>query len=664
MMAICLLFLLGFVIFATYYQKHLLSSAITQVNDHANLISNSLWTFEAPVATVYLTMATKANGYERITVIDDKEKVFLDIIGSSPTETERFLFYTGLIPRYRLESTIEYEGKVIGKIVAAWPCRAIYLYTYILFCIILILIACSLFLKLIESNFTLEKRVRERTAELEKENSERRRTEEALRQATLVVENSPVMLFRWKAETGWPVVLVSQNVTQLGYTSEELLNGSIVFSSIIYPGDLDRVFREVTAYSVGGIDRFLQEYRVVTKDRELRWVEDRTVIERNGEGEITHYQGIVVDITESKLVEESLRKYERMVSASQDIMALINRQYVYEAVNNTFLEYLQRSREEVLERGLGEFLGDSLFTEQALLQMAKAFSGERAGFRTHIDFPGRGRRFMDWTYFPFLDQEGEVESVVLYARDITETRQMEEQLIQSQKLESIGTLAGGVAHEINNPINGIMNYAQLILERMEEGNPSREFAREILHETERVAKIVRNLLTFSRHEKQSHSPARLSDIVLAVLSLFQTVIRHDQIELDISISEDLPPLMCRSQQIQQVLMNLMTNARDALNERYPDYCPGKRMRLFAEPLDKQGERIIRTTVEDTGNGIPWQIRDRIFDPFFTTKPKESGTGLGLSISYGIIKDHGGELSVESEPGRYTRFHVDLPIYNE
>ncbi|MHC1727555.1 MAG: ATP-binding protein [Syntrophobacteraceae bacterium] len=547
---------------------------------------------------------------------------------------------------------------------AAWPCRAIYLYTYILFCIFLILIACSLFLKLIESNLTLEKRVRERTAELEKENSERRRTEEALRQATLVVENSPVMLFRWRAETGWPVVLVSQNVTQLGYTSEELLNGVTAFSSMVYPGDLDRVFREVTSYSLSDVDRFQQEYRVVTKDGQVRWVDDRTAIERNAEGHITHYQGIVVDITERKRVEESLRKYERMVSASQDIMALINREYVYEAVNNTFLEYLQRAREEVVERGVGELLGESLFTEHIKFQLEKAFSGERANFRTHVDFPVRGRRFMDWTYFPFLDKEGEVESVVLYARDITEARQMEEQLIQSQKLESIGTLAGGVAHEINNPINGIMNYAQLIMERMEEGSQEKEFAREIIHETGRVAKIVRNLLTFSRHEKQSHSTARLSDIVLSVLSLFQTVMRHDQIALEVSISEDLPTLMCRSQQIQQVLMNLMTNARDALNERYPDYCPDKRMRVFAEVLGKQGKRFVRTTVEDTGNGIPRQIRDRIFDPFFTTKPKESGTGLGLSISYGIVKDHCGELSVESEPGRYTRFHIDLPVDNE
>jgi len=111
------------------------------------------------------------------------------------------------------------------------------------------------------------------------------------------------------------------------------------------------------------------------------------------------------------------------------------------------------------------------------------------------------------------------------------------------------------------------------------------------------------------------------------------------------------------------LMNLMTNARDALNEKYPGYSKEKKMRVFAEAITKQGSRFIRTTVEDSGNGIPAEIMDRIFDPFFTTKPKETGTGLGLSISYGIVREHGGELSVECEPERYTRFHMDLPVDN-
>ena len=186
-----------------------------------------------------------------------------------------------------------------------------------------------------------------------------------------------------------------------------------------------------------------------------------------------------------------------------------------------------------------------------------------------------------------------------------------------------------------------MNYAQLILDRVGTDNPASGYAREILQETRRIAGIVRNLLTFARHEKQSHSPAQLADVVAGVLSLILTVMRHDQIDLEVSIPEDLPNIKCRSQQIQQVVMNLMTNARHALNERYPGYSPEKKLRIAVTPIIKQGRRFIRTTVEDTGPGIPEEIRDRIFDPFFTTKPKETGTGLGLSISYGIVKEHGG-----------------------
>ncbi len=245
-----------------------------------------------------------------------------------------------------------------------------------------------------------------------------------------------------------------------------------------------------------------------------------------------------------------------------------------------------------------------------------------------------------------------------------ERAKIEAQHRQQQKLESVGTLAGGVAHEINNPINGVMNYAQLILDQLDKDSPLAEYASEIIHETERVAVIVRNLLKFARQEKQSHSPAQISDIAEATLSLILTVMRRDQITLETDIPEDLPAIKCRSQHIQQVLMNLLTNARDALNERYPEYDPDKIMALTVRPFERDGRHWLRTTVEDRGAGIPDEIRERLFDPFYTTKDRTKGTGLGLSISQGIVHDHHGELSFECERDRYTRFHLDLPVDNE
>ncbi len=368
-------------------------------------------------------------------------------------------------------------------------------------------------------------------------------------------------------------------------------------------------------------------------------------------------------ISERKRAEESLRKYERIVSTSQDLMALISRDYIYETVNDSVMKAHSVSREEIVGRSLSEMFGERFFREKIQPRFDQALSGKTLNFQERFEYRNSAWVMLDITYFPVFDDKGKVEGVVVHARDITETRRLEEKLIQSQKMEAIGILAGGVAHEINNPINGIMNYAQLIIDRSKEEGPAREMAKEIIFETERIAGIVRNLLTFARHEKQSHSPARMADIVASVLSLIRTVMRHDQIDLQVDVPDDLPAIKCRSQQIQQVLMNLMTNARDALNQKYPQYNAEKQLRVFARLIHKENKPFIRVTVEDLGTGIPPHIRERIFEPFFTTKPKEMGTGLGLSITYGIVKEHHGELIVETEPGRYTRIHMDLPVDN-
>jgi len=273
------------------------------------------------------------------------------------------------------------------------------------------------------------------------------------------------------------------------------------------------------------------------------------------------------------------------------------------------------------------------------------------------------------TVNPVRDRQGQVVGSRSMVVDITERKRaekekqaLESKLRQSQKLESIGTLASGVAHEINNPVTGIINYADLIESRVEDDR-LREFAAGIIKEGNRVAEIVKSLLYFSRQEKQSHSPARMEDIIDASLLLIGSVLKKDQITLYKDIPDDLPQVRCRSQQIEQVIINLLTNARDALNQRYEAYHEDKLIRIRVQPFEEDGIQWIRTTVEDHGTGIPEEAIDRIFDPFFTTKSRNEGTGLGLSVSYGIIKDHNGELTVESELGKYTRFYLDLRVNN-
>jgi PAS domain S-box-containing protein len=244
--------------------------------------------------------------------------------------------------------------------------------------------------------------------------------------------------------------------------------------------------------------------------------------------------------------------------------------------------------------------------------------------------------------------------------DISDRMLAETQIRESEKMRSIAVLASGVAHEINNPISGIMGYAELTLDMMGADHPVSEYARETIHETKRVANIVKNLLRFARRDEDEHSTATVRDIIEGTLALMQTMLRHSRITLELDIPDGLPPIHCHIQQIQQVVMNLLTNARDALNEKYPDYHVDKKVLITARAFTENRAPWIRITIEDRGMGIPKGIQGRIFDAFFTTKPRDKGTGLGLSISTDIIKEHHGRIHIESEPGQFSRLHIELP----
>ncbi|MFO7637621.1 MAG: LytS/YhcK type 5TM receptor domain-containing protein [Clostridia bacterium] len=275
--------------------------------------------------------------------------------------------------------------------------------------------------------------------------------------------------------------------------------------------------------------------------------------------------------------------------------------------------------------------------------------------------------FLDVTFSISPFQYESRDALLIFVRDISSLKALEREkdeikanLQQSQKLEAIGTLAGGVAHEINNPINGIINYAELILDTAEQES-CRSHASEIIREGSRITEIVKSLLQFSRFDKKAHSYAMIEDIIHGTLSLMKTLMRHDNIILDVDIPSGLPPVKCRSQQIQQVLMNILTNSRDALNDRYPRDNMDKIISIRCLIITEQGEKWIRICVKDNGGGIPEELHERLFDPFFTTKPPDKGTGMGLSISHGIIKDHNGRLSFETVPGEYTMMMMDLPL---
>ncbi len=374
---------------------------------------------------------------------------------------------------------------------------------------------------------------------------------------------------------------------------------------------------------------------------------------------------VLENITERKATEAALRESEENYrtifdSANDAIM-------IHDAETGRILDANEKTEEmfrypldEFISLSVGDFsLGTPPYSDAEALRLIRAAA---AGDPQLVEW--HCRREGDELFWTEVSLRAVVLTgrrvVLAIVRDISERKELEAKLWQSQRLESIGTLASGVAHEINNPLMGMINYAELISSRSKDNELSR-FAEEIKAEGDRVAKIVRNLLSFSRQDREQHSPARLGDIVDASLSIVGSLLRKDFVLIDLDVPEDLPVVRCRSQQIQQILINLLTNARDSLAARFPGADERKILRITAEIVEDGEGRWLRTGVEDAGVGIPEHVVDRIFDPFFTTKGRNKGTGLGLSISYGIARDHGGRLSVESTPNERTRFLLDLPL---
>jgi PAS domain S-box-containing protein len=264
----------------------------------------------------------------------------------------------------------------------------------------------------------------------------------------------------------------------------------------------------------------------------------------------------------------------------------------------------------------------------------------------------------------FDDHEGNPAGVLFIIRDISEKKRLEEQLLQSQKMEALGTLVSGVAHEINNPVNGIINYAQLMIDQEGKGTKRSELPDRIIHEGERIAVIVKNLLSIARDSKGERVPCNIKDLILEALALIEPQFRKEGIELRLNIPDDLPDVFVNGQEIQQVFLNIMSNSQYALKHQLPPPSNGLKFSIDVRKMRNGGHGFIRAVFTDNGIGIDKEILPKICNPFFSTKPSGQGTGLGLSISHGIIKDHEGVLSFESRKGEFTKVMIDLKIYGD
>ncbi|HLL74008.1 MAG TPA: ATP-binding protein [Pyrinomonadaceae bacterium] len=255
--------------------------------------------------------------------------------------------------------------------------------------------------------------------------------------------------------------------------------------------------------------------------------------------------------------------------------------------------------------------------------------------------------------------------IILIVRDLSERRrleaekeEMQRQLFQSSKLASVGELSAGVAHEINNPLNGIINFAQLLKDDgVARTEQHRRMIDGIIDEGDRIARIVRDLLTFARHDPRELTPVHIGETIGASMSLFGHQLVKDGVEVEIDIQEGLPPVMADASRLRQVVINMISNAHHALRAKGRGE---KALRVKARAVERAGATRVAVEFFDSGAGIRHDDIDKVFDPFFTTRRAVGGTGLGLSLSFGIIREFGGTITVESTEGSHTRFVVELP----
>ncbi|HXG32845.1 MAG TPA: ATP-binding protein [Bryobacteraceae bacterium] len=250
---------------------------------------------------------------------------------------------------------------------------------------------------------------------------------------------------------------------------------------------------------------------------------------------------------------------------------------------------------------------------------------------------------------PLVTREDQRIGRLIIFDDITERAELERRLVQADKLSSIGLLAAGVAHEVNTPLAVISTYAQMLAKQISGDQQKAALLDKIAKQTFRASEIVNSLLNFSRTSPKEFTEVDLARVIRETLSLIEHQLAKAGIEVRLELEEPLPLMKGDAGKLQQVFLNLFLNARDAMED-------GGVLGVRARP----SERGVEVEVSDTGRGIPPEHLHRIYDPFFTTKASRKGTGLGLAVTYGIVREHGGLIDVESRPGQGTRFHLDFP----
>ncbi len=389
-------------------------------------------------------------------------------------------------------------------------------------------------------------------------------------------------------------------------------------------------------------------------------------------GNLTGLVAVSRDITERRQMEEALRESEKFIrsilESVDEEFIVIDREYKIVSANKAFLQQVRMPLEKVIGRHCYEIshqIHRPCHETGLDCSVKRTFdTGEpSAALHVHQD-DENNPSYVEVKSYPLKDGWGNTVSAIEIINNVTEKKKLEEQLRHAQKMEAVGQLAGGIAHDFNNILTAIIGYGSLMKMKMDEGDPMRFNLQQILDTSERAASLTRGLLTFSRKQAISLRPVSLNVSIKNVEKLLRRLIGED-IDLKVDLSQEDQIILADSGQIEQILMNLATNARDAMPTGGSLTVSTGQIVFDQEFIRMHGEGKVGMyaliAVKDTGSGMDEKTKERIFEPFFTTKDTGKSTGLGLSIVYGIVKRHNGYIICDSEPGRGTTFKIYLPM---
>jgi PAS domain S-box-containing protein len=515
---------------------------------------------------------------------------------------------------------------------------------------------------------------------IDRDITERKQTEEALRRAHTVVVNSPVVLFRWRAGPGWPVEFVSENVSRFGYAAEELLSGGVQYSTLVHPEDLPRVAREVQQHSASGRLSFEQEYRLITRDGSVRWVDDRTVVGRNAQGEPVYYQGVVLDITERKLLERETEErrgfLESILAAAPDAIITADNQHAIVEWNPGAQRLFGYSREEAIGRRIDDLItGDDPRTAEEAAHWTRALDNNQAITLTEATRYRKDGTPVDVlvSVAPILTGRERVGVVAIYT-DITERKRAEneirrlnadlEQRVQRRTAElqavnkELEAFAYSVSHDLRAPLRAMNGFSRALEEDCAEllDATGKQYLGHIQAAADRMQQLIDGLLGLSRVARETMHLQKV-DLSAVAREIAEALARRDRgRRVEFCIADGLEAY-CDQRLIQAALENLLENAW-----KFTAQCAQARIEFGMETVDGEAAFFVR----DNGVGFDMSYSDKLFQAFQRLHRVEDfpGIGLGLANVQRIIHRHGGRVWAEGRIDGGATFWFTLSVTGE